>query len=198
MKPISSSSSFSRDFLALWKEIISYIGLTYTLLNSLVKQAAPKNLPADHPFQMDHDEFVITFDQGVDKFQKNLAKIPKHDLTDHELWCKNEEIENTEVVYRELSNAYGVSFASYSHILNFQEISSDHLEVSRRHLRRSLSDVERREYDHTEDVEARTLIFVDTNVQALNVVVDSIDKHVKAYVALLQQLERERDDLEHL
>lgn len=134
-----SSSPFDRDFLTLWKELISYLSLSYTLLaaepkafdkiKSLGKHVEPKHLPLDHPFLAEYEEFMLMFDHGIDSFQSNLADITTYDPADYEYWSKNKEIEDADVVYRELMNAQGALHSTHDQFLKFREIISNRSEV---------------------------------------------------------------------
>lgn len=88
------------------------------------------------------------------------------------------------MVYRELTIAQGVLFATYTQILTLKEIITDWLGVSKRHLRRSLRDTEMREYELAEGIEAPSLAFIETNVQVLKAMVDNIDEQIKTHAAL--------------
>lgn len=128
---------------------------------------------------------MATFEQGIDKFQFDLSQISAHDLTDHELWCKNEEIKNGEAVYCELTTTQGVLFATYSQILTLKEIISEQLKVTGRHLRRTLRDTERREYELAEGTKTRSLAFVEVNAKASKAMVDQVPRPLSKATGLV-------------
>ena len=86
----SSSTSSAHKFKALWKEIISYLSLTYAVLvvkpqavskvEKLIRKGRPDDLPSYHPFLADYEEFVTVFEHGVSQFQDNEKAISQGKL----------------------------------------------------------------------------------------------------------------------